>query len=304
MPTAPASARSDQAQAHAFKAMGSPCEILMFAPERGDEIAALARAEVERLEARYTRYRPTSFLSEINRAAAGGGSIEVDAETALLLDYAAACFEQSGGLFDITSGVLRQAWRFDRGELPDRAVLDELTPRIGWDKVSWRSPVLSFPVPGMEIDFGGVVKEYAVDRVAGLLEGAGVRHGAVNLGGDVRIVGPRPDGAAWSVGIRHHRRPGAVAGAVELKRGAMATSGDYERCIVIDGAHYGHILNPRTGWPVRGLASVSVVAELCLLAGSAATIAMLKEDEGPAWLASLGLDHLWIDLEGRRGGTI
>ena len=286
--------------------MGSPCEIQLFASDEAAASAAADRAiaEVERLEARYSRYRPDSFLSEINRVAAAGGEIEVDPETALLLDYAATCFEQSGGLFDITSGILRQAWRFDSGKLPDPEVVDRLLERIGWDKLRWRSPVIAFPEPGLEIDFGGVVKEYAVDRLAALCLASGLRHGVVNLGGDVRVIGPRGDGEPWSIGIRHHRVREGVASIVKLERGAIASSGDYERCIVIDGNHYGHILNPRTGWPVQGLAAVSVIADLCVVAGSAATIAMLKEKEGAEWLASLGLPHRWTDVHGRTGGSI
>jgi thiamine biosynthesis lipoprotein len=82
------------------------------------------------------------------------------------------------------------------------------------------------------------------------------------------------------------------------------SSGDHERCIVIDGIHYGHILNPRTGWPVREMAAVSVVADYCLVAGSAATIAMLKEGSAPAWLADLGLPHRWTKVTGESGGGI
>src|SRR4051794_34617075 len=262
-----------------FKAMGSPCEIQLFA-DSDDRAAAAAEAgiaEVERLEQLYSRYRSDSFLSEINRIALAGGSIEVDDETALLLDYADTCFRQSGGLFDISSGILRRAWDFKRGRLAEQRVIDTLLPLVGWDKIEWDRPTLRFLVPGMELDFGGVVKEYAVDRVAGLLENREIHSGFVNLGGDVRVIGPRPGGEPWRVGIRHHRVRDGVASLVEIERGALASSGDYERCIVVDGVHYAHILNPRTGWPARELAAVSVIAELCLVAGSASTIAMLKD---------------------------
>ncbi len=286
--------------------MGSPCEVQLYASTlaEAEQVAALAVAEVERLEALYSRYREDSLLSAINRTAAVGGSVTVDAETAGLLDYAAACHAQSGGLFDITSGILRRAWRFDRGELPDPSQIEALLNRVGWDRLRWISPVLEFPMPGMEIDFGGVVKEYAVDRVAALCLEAGVRQGVVNLGGDVRVIGPRADGEPWRVGIRHPRDQDGVAQTLLLREGALASSGDYERRIVIDGVTYGHILNPRTGWPVRRLAAVSVIGDLCLVAGSACTIAMLKEDEGPAWLEALGLPHLWVDVEGKTGGSL
>ncbi len=251
----------------AFKAMGSPCEIQLYArgPAEAERFAGVAIAEVGRLEARYSRYRSDSFLSEINRVAARGGKISVDGETAGLLNYAATCYHQSDGLFDISSGILRRAWRFDRGALPDQAQIQGLLDKVGWDRLRWTAPVLEFPRPGMEIDFGGVVKEYAVDRAATLCWQTGVRHGYVNLGGDIKVVGPRLDGSAWRIGIRHPRRPGALIQTVSLRRGGLASSGDYERCIILEGRRYGHVLNPKTGWPVRHLASVSVVGDLCLI---------------------------------------
>jgi len=290
----------------AFTAMGSPCEIQLFAATRAQakRIADAAIADVRRLEARYSRYRDDSLLSAINRVAAAGGSLAVDEETAGLLNYALACYEQSDGLFDISSGLLRQAWRFDRGALPDPAQIRRLLDRVGWHKLRWNPPLLEFPSAGMELDFGGIVKEYAVDRAAALCRAAGVAHGVVNLGGDVKLIGSRADGSPWRVGIAHPRLHGATVQTLALREGAVASSGDYERCIVVDGVRYGHVLNPQTGWPVRHLAAVSVIGDFCVVAGSASTIALLKEDAGPAWLEALGLPHLWVDVDGRMGGSL
>ncbi len=289
-----------------FKAMGSPCEIRLYAREyaQAKRVSEAIMEEVGRLEARYSRYRIDSDLSAINRVAAAGGQIAVDAETSGLLDYAGTCWRESDGLFDISSGVLRRLWRFDGGGLPNEAELEDLLGRVGWHRLRWEPPVLAFPEPGMEIDFGGVVKEYAADRAASLARDAGVTHGMVNLGGDIRVIGPHPDGSPWRIGIRDPRRPGALIATVALQRGGLASSGDYERCIVIEGQRYGHILNPKTGWPVRHLAAVSVIGDLCVVAGSASTIGMLKEDRGPAWLADLGLPHLWVDVSGEVGGPL
>lgn len=291
---------------HCFNAMGSPCEIQLYAANHAeaDRVANSAIADVRRLEARYSRYRDGSFLSTINHVAARSGTIRVDDETAALLDYAATCYRESDGLFDITSGILRRAWRFDRGQLPNQDHIQELLTHVGWNKLRWMRPVLEFPTPGLELDFGGVVKEYAADRAAALCEQAGLRHGIVNLGGDIRIVGPHPDGGPWRIGVRDPRRPGALVQMLLLQAGGLASSGDYERCIVVDGERYGHILNPRTGWPVKHLASVSVVADFCLVAGSASTIAMLKEEAGPQWLQQLGVAHLWVNVHGTAGGPL
>jgi thiamine biosynthesis lipoprotein len=207
-------------------------------------------------------------------------------------------------LFDITSGILRRAWKFDQNRLPEQSLLDELLTQVGWHKVVWRRPVLSFPVPGMEIDFGGVVKEYAVDRAAALCYGLGIRHGVINLGGDIKVIGPRADGSPWRIGIRHPTDQGALLDTLLLHEGALASSGDYERCISLNGVRYGHVLNPKTGWPVRHLAAVSVIGDFCVVAGSASTIAMLKEAEGADWLQALGLPHLWVDVQGQVGGSM
>jgi thiamine biosynthesis lipoprotein len=289
-----------------FQAMGSPCELQLHAPDAlfAQGLASQARAELERLEQRYSRYRSDSLLSDINRVAAAGGEVSVDAETAGLLDYAATCHEQSDGLFDITSGLLRRAWRFREGRLPEAQEVQALLAHIGWQRLVWQRPLLRMPA-GMELDFGGIVKEYAADRLATLCEQAGCAHGFVNLGGDIRVLGPHPDGSPWRIAIRDPRGPAnGVLLTLAIARGGAATSGDYERCIEIDGRRYGHVLNPRTGWPVQYLASVTVLADFCVLAGSAATIALLREQQGAAWLATLGLPHLWVDTQGRAGGTL
>jgi thiamine biosynthesis lipoprotein len=290
-----------------FRAMGSPCELQLWAASRAEAapLVAAARGEVERLEAKYSRYRPASLLSRINASAGDAAGVEVDEETAGLLDYARTCFETSGGLFDPTSGILRRAWDLKSGRVPAQGEVDALLARTGWRHVRWQAPRLVLPLPGMELDFGGFVKEYAADRVAELCRGLGARHGLVDLGGDLSLVGPHPDGSPWRVGIRHPLRRGAVLARVALRAGGIATSGDYERFMIVAGRRYGHILDPRTGWPVDGLAGVSVVASHCLIAGSATTIAMLKgAAAAPRWLAELGLPHVYMTREGVRGGTL
>ena len=288
-----------------FFALGSDCELQIFA-DREDiahQAAIAAQQEIVRIEMRYSRYRPESEMSRLNAIARSGGSVEVDAETAGLLDYARACFAKSDGLFDITSGLLRKAWDFSSGRLPDDAAMAALLPRIGFDKILWEAPRLTFTIPDMEIDFGGIGKEYAADRAAEICRAMGVQAGLVDLGGDIRLIGSRPGGDPWRIGIRHPRRPSEPIAIVELHSGALATSGDYERFIEVEGRRYCHILNPRTGFPTQDLSSVSVIADACLVAGSAATIAMLKGRDGPAWLHARGLRHVVIDAQGKVGGT-
>ena len=264
----------------------------------GDEEAARraareAIAEVARIEAKYSRYRPGSVVSRINAGA--GSAFEIDAETRGLLAYADACFVQSGGLFDATSGVLRRAWRFDEPRVPDDAQIAPLLRLVGWARVDLDGMRVRLPERGMELDFGGFGKEYAVDRAAAVLREAGVDSALVNLAGDLMVLGPQPDGSAWRVGIRHPRREGALIATLPVASGALATSGDYERFIEVDGVRHCHVLDPRTGRSARGFQSVTVHAPSCLVAGSASTIAMLKgRDAGLAWLRSLGLPHFCV----------
>jgi thiamine biosynthesis lipoprotein len=147
----------------------------------------------------------------------------------------------------------------------------------------------------MELDFGGFGKEYAVDRAAAVLRAAGIESGLVNLAGDVAILGPQPGGEPWRVGIRHPRRDAALVAKLPVHSGALATSGDYERYIEVDGVRHCHLLDPRTGRSARGFRSVTVHATTCLVAGSASTIAMLLGGKrGLEWLRDLGLAHFCV----------
>lgn len=291
---------------YSFKAMGTPCELQLYGggENKVAPVAEAVIADIQRLEAIYSRYREDSFLSKINRVAAKGGSIQVDSETAGLLDYAEACYHASDGLFDITSGILRRAWDFKSNQLPNEQTIQSYLDRVGWEKVHWLSPNLEFPVAGMEIDLGGVVKEYATDRAASICLDRGIQNGTVNFGGDIKVIGPHIDGSPWKIGIRHPRQTDVILHTLELYSGALASSGDYERCILIVGIRYGHVLNPKTGWPVRKIAAVSVVGDFCVVAGSASTIGMLKDEEAKNWLAILGLPHLWVNVLGETGGSL
>lgn len=287
-------------------ALGSPCEFQLYgeSEDRLAEVSAGAAAELERIETKYSRYREGSLLSEINRRAGTGQFVSLDNETIGLLNYAQTAFDQSGGLFDITSGVLRRAWDFNSQTLPAKETLRELCELVGWQHVTLTEGAIHLSHTGMEIDFGGFGKEYAADRVVAYCREQGIAAGLIDLGGDVCVIGPHPDGRPWQVGIRDPRNPEAALASLPLGRGALATSGDYERFMEIDGKRYCHLLDPRTGWPVESLSGVSVVAEQCLVAGTATTVAMLKGKGGAAWLRKLGLPHLYIDKDGHRGGTM
>jgi len=283
-----------------FRAMAAENEVQLHAASESEArtLAQLAINEVQRIEAKYSRYRPESVVSRIN-AAAGGAPVEIDDETQALLNYADAVYRQSGGLFDATSGVLRRAWRFDSGRVPSDDELAAIVPLVGWPRVNRGGRHVRLPQAGMELDFGGFGKEYAVDRALAALASRGVKSAMVNLAGDLAIVGPHPDGEPWALGIRHPRREDAVVATLPVTSGAIATSGDYERFMEVEGVRHCHVLDPRTGRSARGFQSVTVHATSCLVAGSATTVAMLKgRDDGLAWLRSLGLPFLAVLEDG------
>jgi thiamine biosynthesis lipoprotein len=278
--------------------MASPCEVLVEGedPALTAALGAAARTEVLRIERKFSRYRDDSVIAAINATARTGAELEVDAETADLLDFAARCHALSEGAFDVTSGVLRRAWRFDGSDrLPTPEAVAALLPLIGWQKLRWQRPRIGL-VPGMELDLGGIGKEYAADRAMGIVRGqADGASVLVNLGGDLVVSGPRRDGAPWRVGIeRPDAGPGSTAAALELRSGALCTSGDARRFLLKDGVRYGHILDPRSGWPVRDAPrSVTVAAPTCTEAGLLATLSMLAGAGAESLLAAQGVPH-WI----------
>lgn len=285
-----------------FEAMASPCELLVDGGDaaNAERLVLLARREALRIEHKYSRYRAASELMRWH--ARRGDAVELDDESAALLDLAALCHRLSDGLFDISSGVLREVWRFDGSDrLPAADDVARVAARVGWPRVGWVRPVLTLP-PGMELDLGGLGKEYAADSVLGLLREASGLPLLVNLGGDLVASGPRAGGEPWYVGIERPVSEAAVvggvvtdaAGLIALRGGALATSGDARRHLLIDGVRYSHILDPRTGWPVQDAPrSVTVAAPTCTEAGLLATLAMLQGLGAEALLAAQGLPH-WV----------
>lgn len=283
-----------------FEAMASSCEIVLAGMD-GEQAAACGEAtvnEVMRIESKYSRYRSASIVSRIN-AAAGQDWIECDEETAALLDYADTLYQSSGGLFDATSGILRKAWNFLQPAVPSAAALAPLLELIDWRQVEREAGRVRLGRAGMEVDFGGFGKEYAADRAADILLAMGARSGYVNLAGDMRILGPKPDGEPWLIGIQDPRRQGTLMASIPIGHGGIATSGDYERYFELDGQRYCHILDIRTGMPVDYWRSVSVLSPSALVAGSCSTIAMLKQDDGLAFLEDAGVSYLAVDQTGQ-----
>ena len=275
-----------------FAAMASPCEVLVDTDDRAEAetLLRIAEAEARRIETTFSRYKSGNVVHRINHA--DGRPVEVDEETAHLLDYATACWESSDGLFDITSGALRRVWKFDGGDrVPSEEAIREVLRHVGWHRVSWTSPTLTMP-SGMEIDLGGIGKEYAVDRAAALIAARTQAAFLVNFGGDLFASGARRGGRPWAVGVDDPERTGEAAlYRVEIARGGLATSGDARRFVIWNGKRLGHILNPKTGWPVEGAPrAVTVVAATCMEAGTLSTLAYLQGPGARSFLEEQGVE--------------
>lgn len=290
-----------------FSAMGSPCALRFYhyndIQARG--IYQSAVDEVGRLESKYSRYLNSSLLSKINENA-GVKPVAIDAETHSLLAYAEQAYQISDGLFDLTTGVLRKVWDFKAAKVPSQQAIDQQLRLVNWKKVQWDERSIFLPEKGMELDFGGIVKEYAADALANTLKKFEINHGVIDLGGDIHVVGPDIDRKPWQIGIRdpHYKKATGKSpekqkqqalANIPISSGGLASSGDYERNFIVNGKKYSHILNPKTGWPALGLSAVSIYSEQTVIAGTIATIAMLKEDAGIQWLKELEVPYFAMD---------
>lgn len=263
--------------------MGTRCSVVMAAPAgKAVELTALVVDWVAAFEAKYSRFLPSSLISRIN-AAAGRHPVPVDPETEQLLALCDQMHFITGGVFDPSALPLLRVWDWRDAREPRPEAVSAARALVGWRKVERTPGRVFLPEPGMGLDLGGMGKEYAVDRVAQLLVGAGVAGALVDFGGDVRVVGLPGDGRpGWHVGLEDPRQPGRCWCGLGLREGAVATSGEYLRHFEVNGRRYGHILDVRTGWPVQnGCRAASVIAPSCTLAGMLATACfVLGPDQG------------------------
>lgn len=268
-----------------FQAMASPCEVLI--DHEDDQLAltvgnAVAH-EAWRIEDKYSRYNEKSVCGQLNKKA--GSLCSIDDETFSLLQFADQCYHISDGLFDLTSGVLRKAWTFDCSDnIPSQREIDKILPLTGWQKVIFDKKSLRMQ-PHMEIDFGGIGKEYAVDRALNIAMQLTDAPVLVNFGGDLAVSKARRNDQAWSIGIEHPSFKVGSAVAVTIKQGAIATSGDAKRYLLKEGKRYSHILNVKTGWPVEGAPKgITVAAPKCIQAGLLSTLALLQGANAQSFL--------------------
>jgi thiamine biosynthesis lipoprotein len=299
--------------------MGTTWSVNAVLPEGADEraIERGIQAELDGVVAQMSTYDDDSDLSRFNRAPAGTWQA-LPAGFFTVLQYALSVARDSGGAYDPTVGPLVNLWGFGPGTssfpharapanphaAPDPAAIAKARAGVGWQKIRLDPATRRAYQPGgVYVDLSAVAKGFGVDQVARFLERSGVRAYLVEVGGELRGHGRKPDGTAWRVGIE---RPGAAPGAVDdpaqvdrvlpLEDKAIATSGDYRHYFESGGKFFSHHIDPRTGYPVpHRVASVSVIADDCMYADPlGTTLTVLGPDEGMAYAKRHGLAVLFI----------
>jgi len=276
-----------------FPALGTRCEVQYAAPGGAGQAAAFENAAVswvQAFEAKYSRFRPDSLLCRIN-AAAGREWVEVDAETEGLFKLCDTVQFMTQGILDPTALPLIRLWNWkaESPVVPGAEAIAAARRLVGWAKVQRQAGRVFLPEAGMALDFGGFGKEYAVDIVADLARDHGISNALVDFGRDLRALGAPPGRPAWHIGLEDPQQPGATWASVAFRGNlGIASSGDYVRSFVIEGRRYGHIIDPRTGWPVaNGCTQATVIAGTCLQAGVLSTTAfVLGVPLGTQWIES------------------
>jgi thiamine biosynthesis lipoprotein len=284
--------------------MGTQAEVTAYAIDRTTAQAAIdaAYARFDDVNRLMSDYVDDSEIGRLN-GLSGGESLVVSAETFRCIREALEIARVSGGAFDITCRPLVRLWRQagKEGRLPDEARLQSTMARVGWQKLAIdpTTRAVTVTVDGMQIDLGGIAKGYALDLAVEAMRKAGASAGLVNIGGDMRTFGVRPDGRPWLVGVRHpFRGREEYFAKLALTDEAVATSGVQERFVEIEGRRYSHIVDPRTGRPAEQAPSVTVIAPDGLTADAWATVfSVLSVEEGTALHTELqlpGVEVLWV----------
>lgn len=295
------------------RTMGTTWSVTLVVPA-GTEVARIERgiqAEVDRVVAQMSTWEADSGLVRFNRAPAGTWQA-LPPEFFEVLGHALALAEDTGGAYDPTVAPLVDAWGFGPGSrghrVPSAEEISAAQARVGWRRVRLdREGRRAYQPGGVRIDLSSIAKGFGTDQVARFLEREGVEHYLVDISGELRAHGRRPDGGDWRVAIE---KPDAAAGAVEsldqvervvaLREASIATSGDYRHAFEHGGRRYSHHIDPRSGWPVEHrIASVSTIARDCMQADATGTaIMVLGPEEGMAWAERRGLAVLLIVREG------
>ena len=259
-----------------FIKMGSAFDLTLVANNQveADQLFKQAIAEIDRIERLISSWDQSSETSQVNQMA-GKEAVKVAKELYDLVFRAKAIAQLTNGAFDPTYASVDKIWTFDGRDVeqPKAEIISASVAKIGFDKIVF-DPLessLYLPLQGMKIGFGAIGKGYAADRVKSLLQNQGVAAGIVNASGDMSAWGIQPNGEPWQVGLINPKNKDKVFAWFPVKNQAVVTSGDYEKFILINGKRYGHIINPKTGFPSQGVISCTVFATKAELADALST---------------------------------
>lgn len=297
-------AQSAKAHTKTLILMGSRFEITAIS--HSDSLAwraiTAAETEIRRIEKLISSWDPNSQTSQINQAA-GISPVKVDDELFQLIRRSQKISQLSGGAFDISFASIDRIWRFDGSMemLPDSNEVAQSVANINWRKIQLRpdSQQVFLVQKGMKIGFGAIGKGYAANRAKTLMLRMGITSGLVNAGGDLIAWGQRADNSPWSIGIAEPQNPASIFARLEINNQAVVTSGNYEKYVVFNGKRYAHIIDPRTGWPVQELKSVTIICPDAELAdGLATAIFVLGPKQGLSLVNQLkGIQCLMITAD-------
>ena len=281
---------------HAF---GRSCHLIIHS-SRGDadELAAISREELARLETKFSAFESDSIVSRINQAAGTGTYTALDAESRSLFSYISTLWQESNHLFDPSTRLLQNCYSEDGRLCATDSQLQNMLSLVGWNSLDVGDEGAYLTQKGMLIDLNSCVCAYAVDSVRKLLLKHDVESAMIEMDPDVVTIGRQADGANWLIGVRHPSGGRTAITRLKVNSSGFARRGDFERRIRLGDENFGRGLSPVDGRPVPGLLSVIVVAENCLTACSAASIARLKtEQSAMQWLDGLGMPWMAIDRE-------
>lgn len=270
--------------------MGSRFDLTVVAPTEAEGNAYIdtAMAEITRIEKLISDWDPSSQTSEINRNA-GIRPVKVDKELIDLIQRSIAISKLTDGAFDISYASMDKIWKFDGSmtTMPSPEEIQASVERVGYEKIilDLDSQTVFLSEKGMKIGFGAIGKGYAADKAKHLLMERGVIAGIINASGDMNTWGKQPDGTDWMVAITNPMNKDNAFALLPIKQGAVVTSGDYEKFVEFDGIRYGHIINPKSGYPATGIISVTIFAASAELADALATAVFVLGTE-------VGLDRI------------
>ncbi len=268
-----------------------------------ERAAQTAFREMYRIESVMSTWRPSSEISRLN-AESNGTPFAVSRELYSLIDSSLYYSKATSGAFDVTIRPLVRLWGFQEGKaaLPSDEEISRALSAVGCGRISLDSPASTVTLPsGMQIDLAGIAKGYAVDRCVAALEGLGVRSALVNIGGNIFALGAPPGEKGWRIGVRDPKGSLETVGTLILRDEAVATSGNYENFVELEGKRYGHIIDPRTGKPVSRILSVTVVAPTGLASDALSTglFVLGPDDARPVVERFAGVAALFALADGR-----